>query len=109
MTGLLESTVRKLSLVCAHDRSVRPFSRLRRSPARLAFNATEKLGPDISELLSMHCSWCVLDYGEAQSVESGKDWPPVPTACARSPPARTPTPQSRFGSSPRSRGFRRRL
>jgi hypothetical protein len=30
------------------------------------FNATEKLDPDISELLSMHCSWCVLDCGEAQ-------------------------------------------
>src|ERR1035441_10336961 len=29
------------------------------------FNATEKLGPDISELLSMHCSWCVLYCGEA--------------------------------------------
>src|ERR1019366_5403987 len=68
MTGLLESVARKLSLVWAHDRSVRSFSRLRRSPARLAFNATEKLGPDISELLSMHCSWCVLDCGEAQMV-----------------------------------------
>jgi len=30
------------------------------------FNATDKLGPDISELLSMHCSWCVLDCDEAQ-------------------------------------------
>jgi hypothetical protein len=30
------------------------------------FNATEKLDPDVSELLSMHCSWCVLDCGEAQ-------------------------------------------
>jgi hypothetical protein len=29
------------------------------------FNATDKLDPDISELLSMHCSWCVLDCGEA--------------------------------------------
>ena len=28
------------------------------------FNATEKLDPDVSELLSMHCSWCVLDCGE---------------------------------------------
>jgi hypothetical protein len=32
------------------------------------FNATEKLDPDVRELLSMHCSWCVLDYGEAQSA-----------------------------------------
>jgi hypothetical protein len=30
------------------------------------FNATHKLGPDVRELLSMHCSWCVLDCGEAQ-------------------------------------------
>jgi hypothetical protein len=34
------------------------------------FNATEKLGPNISELLSMHCSWCVLDCGEAQIFHS---------------------------------------
>jgi len=33
------------------------------------FNATEKLGPDISELLSMHCSWWVLDCGEAQLLD----------------------------------------
>jgi hypothetical protein len=32
------------------------------------FNATEKLDPDVSELLSMHCSWCVLDCGEAHLV-----------------------------------------
>ena len=30
------------------------------------FNATEKLDPAVRELLSMHCSWCVLDCGEAQ-------------------------------------------
>jgi hypothetical protein len=36
MTGLLESVAGKLSLVWTHDRSVRSFSRLRRSPARLA-------------------------------------------------------------------------
>jgi hypothetical protein len=65
MTGLLESVVRKLSLVWAHDRSVRSFSRLRKSPARLAIQGPEKLDPDVSELLSMHCSWCVLDCGEA--------------------------------------------
>src|ERR1019366_3222449 len=29
------------------------------------FNATDKLDPDVRELLSMHCSWCVLDCGEA--------------------------------------------
>src|ERR1035438_8807542 len=66
MTGLLESTVRKLSFVWTHDRSVRSFSRLRKSPAGLAFKATEKLDPDVRELLSTHCSWCVLDCGEAQ-------------------------------------------
>jgi hypothetical protein len=60
MTGLLESTLRKLSFVWAHDSSVRSFSRLRRSPARLGIQATEKLDPDVRELLSMHCSWCVL-------------------------------------------------
>src|ERR1022692_759229 len=36
MTGLLESVARKLSFVWTHDRSVRSFSRERRSPARLA-------------------------------------------------------------------------
>jgi hypothetical protein len=66
MTGLLESAVRKLSFVWTHDRSVRSFSRLRKSPAGLAFKATEKLDPDVRELLSTHCSWCVLDCGEAQ-------------------------------------------
>src|SRR5450759_1539645 len=71
MTGLLEPTVRELSFGWAHDRSVRSFSRLRKSPAGLAFKATEKLGPDISDLLSMHCSWCVLDCGEAQVYFAG--------------------------------------
>ena len=52
MTGLLESVVRKLSFVWTHDRSVCSFSRLRKSPAGLAFKATEKLDPDVSELLS---------------------------------------------------------
>jgi hypothetical protein len=33
-------------------------------PCVWPFNATEKLDPDVSELLSMHCSWCVLDCGE---------------------------------------------
>src|SRR5664280_1979253 len=42
------------------------------------FNATHKLGPDVRELLSMHCSWCVLDCGEAQV---GKDYSAAPT-CA---------------------------
>src|ERR1017187_2799925 len=35
------------------------------------FNATHKLGPDVRELLSMHCSWCVLDCGEAQNAKQG--------------------------------------
>jgi hypothetical protein len=66
MTGLLKLAVRKPSLVCANDRSVRPFSGYEGAPRVWPFNATEKLGPDISELLSMRCSWCVLDCGEAQ-------------------------------------------
>ena len=37
------------------------------------FNATEKLDPDISELLSMHCSWCVLYCGEAQRISVGAE------------------------------------
>jgi hypothetical protein len=28
------------------------------------FNAAERLDPDVREILSMHCSWCVLDCGE---------------------------------------------
>src|SRR5664279_3022342 len=67
MTGLLESAAGKLSFVWTHDRSVRSFSRLRKSPAGLAFKATEKSDPDVRELLSTHCSWCVLDCGEAQA------------------------------------------
>jgi hypothetical protein len=43
MTGLLESVARKLSLVWAHDRSVRSFSRSRRSPARLAIQRHRKV------------------------------------------------------------------
>jgi hypothetical protein len=39
----LESVVRKLSFVWAHDRSVRSFSRLRRSPARLAIQHHKKV------------------------------------------------------------------
>src|SRR5664280_2033811 len=35
------------------------------------FNATEKLDPDVRELLSMHCSWCVLGCGEAQWFTKG--------------------------------------
>jgi hypothetical protein len=36
------------------------------------FNATEKLDPDVSQLLSMHCSWCVLYCGEAQDFHGEK-------------------------------------
>src|ERR1035441_7422055 len=38
-------------------------------PCVWPFNATEKLGPDIRELLSMHCSWCVLDCDEAHGAD----------------------------------------
>ena len=38
------------------------------------FNATHKLGPDVRELLSMHCSWCVLDCGEAQHTRVEEIW-----------------------------------
>jgi hypothetical protein len=66
MTGLLESVVRKLSFVWAHDRSVRSSAGYEKVPRVWPFNATEKLDPDVRKLLSMHCSWCVLDCGEAQ-------------------------------------------
>ena len=36
------------------------------------FNATDKLDPDVSELLSMHCSWRVLDCDEAQLWDHGQ-------------------------------------
>src|SRR5450759_1733630 len=51
MTGLLESAVRKLSLVWAHDRSVRSFSRLRKSPARLAIQRYRKVRSCCQETL----------------------------------------------------------
>src|SRR5664280_96468 len=52
------------------------------------FNATDKLGPDISELLSMHCSWCVLDCGEAQDAHAMRCGIFRPTAvwCVDMPP-----------------------
>jgi hypothetical protein len=66
MTGLLESAVRKLSFVWPTT-EVSPHSAGYEDVPRIwPFNATEKLDPDVSELLSMHCSWCVLDCGEAQ-------------------------------------------
>src|SRR5450759_3615222 len=43
MTGLLESAVRKPSLVWAHDGSVRSFRRERRSPAHLAIQRHRKV------------------------------------------------------------------
>jgi hypothetical protein len=66
MTGLLESAVRKPHLsgptteVSAHSAGDEEV------PCVWPFNATEKLDPDVTELLSMHCSWCVLDCDEAQ-------------------------------------------
>ena len=68
MTGLLESAVRKPSFVCANDRSVRHSAGYEGIPRVWPFNATDKLDPDVSELLSMHCSWRVLDCDEAQIV-----------------------------------------
>src|ERR1017187_9689669 len=67
MTGLLESGVRKPFICLGPTTEVSAHSGgCEEVPRVWPFNATEKLGPDISELLSMHCSWCVLDYGEAQ-------------------------------------------
>src|ERR1019366_1625432 len=67
MTGLLESAVRKLSFVWPTT-EVSPHSAGYEGVPRVwPFNATEKLDPDVRELLSMHCSWCVLDCGEAQT------------------------------------------
>src|ERR1039458_7774605 len=51
MTGLLESVAGKLSLVWTHDRSVRSFSRLRRSPARLAIQRHRKVRSCCQETL----------------------------------------------------------
>lgn len=67
MTGLFESAVRKLSVVWAHDKKCPLIQPVTKKVARVwPFNATEKLDPDGRELLSMHCSWRVLDCGEAQ-------------------------------------------
>src|ERR1019366_7977850 len=68
MTGLLESAVRKLSFVWPTT-EVSPHSAGYEGVPRVwPFNATEKLDPDVRELLSMHCSWCVLDCDQAQST-----------------------------------------
>src|SRR5664279_1988669 len=67
MTGLLESAAGKLSFVWPTT-EVSPHSAGYEGVPRVwPFNATEKLDPDIRELLSMHCSWCVLDCGEAHT------------------------------------------
>src|SRR5664280_2348206 len=66
MTGLLESAAGKLSFVWPTT-EVSPHSAGYEGVPRVwPFNATEKLDPDVRELLSMHCSWCVLDCGEPQ-------------------------------------------
>src|SRR5664280_1758881 len=65
MTGLLESAVRKLSFVWPTT-EVSPHSAGYEGVPRVwPFNATEKLDPDVRELLSMHCSWCVLNCDQA--------------------------------------------
>jgi hypothetical protein len=67
MTGLLESGVRKPFICLGPTTEVSAHSAGHEEVPRVwPFNATEKLDPDVRELLSMHCSWCVLDYGEAQ-------------------------------------------
>src|ERR1035437_7532122 len=67
MTGLLESGVRKPFICLGPTTEVSAHSAgYEEVPRVWPFNATDKLGPDISELLSMHCSWCVLDCDEAQ-------------------------------------------
>src|ERR1039458_6666701 len=67
MTGLLESGVRKPFICLGPTTEVSPHSAGNEEVPRVwPFNATDKLDPDIRELLSMHCSWCVLDCGEAQ-------------------------------------------
>src|ERR1035441_3710111 len=71
MTGLLECLNRlyvtfhlsePTTEVSAHS------ARYEEVPRIWPFKATEKLDPDVRELLSMHCSWCVLDCGEAQPL-----------------------------------------
>src|ERR1035441_8569879 len=37
-------------------------------PCVWPFNTTE-IDPDVRELRSMHCSWCVLDCGKAQDLK----------------------------------------
>src|SRR5664279_2075047 len=71
MTGLLESGVRKPFICLGPTTEVSAHSVGHEEVPRVwPFNATEKLDPDVRELLSMHCSWCVLDYGEAQWLGS---------------------------------------
>jgi hypothetical protein len=66
MTGLLESAVRKLSFVWPTTKCplIQPDDEA--VPRVWPFNAADKTDPDVREPLSMHCSWCVLDCGEAQ-------------------------------------------
>src|SRR5664279_5124303 len=73
MTGLLESAVRKLSFVWPTT-EVSPHSAGYEGVPRVwPFNATEKLDPDVRELLSMHCSWCVLDCDQAQGFKGDRN------------------------------------
>ena len=69
MTGLLESAVRKL-FICLGPRPRCPLIQpgYEEVPRVWPFNTVDKPGPDVRELLSMHCSWCVLDCDEAQST-----------------------------------------
>jgi hypothetical protein len=65
MTRLLESAVRKPSLVLPTTEVSVHSAGYEGAPRVGPFNATHKLGPDARELLSMHCSWSVLDCDEA--------------------------------------------
>ena len=75
MTGLLESGVRKPFICLGPTTEVSAHSVGHEEVPRVwPFNATEKLDPDVRELLSMHCSWCVLDCGEPHHA---KRYPPL--------------------------------
>ena len=87
MTGLLESAVRKLSFVWG-PRQKCPLIQpgYEEVPRVWPFNTADKADTDVSELLSMHCSWCVLDCDEAHRHHAflPKECAWVPTRIIRS-------------------------
>src|SRR5664280_1714122 len=91
MTGLLESGVRKPFICLGPTTEVSAHSTGHEEvPPVWPFNATEKLDPAVRELLSMHCSWCVLDCGEAQCRRWAGSLPQ--RARSTSPQGRTSSP-----------------